>query len=110
MRTAIVLTIMSIAPLAGCIGGTAYPAIDVAAGVVAMGAMVAAGDRASSGPASRVGCDTQGDSATACGGIGGREAGEMLGWVTPEQRNAKFAADFDEHFDKSKQEDSTDTE
>lgn len=104
MRTTVALTVLSMVALAGCVGGTAYPAADIAAGVVAMGAMVAAGDRASSGPkGSAEDCAARGENPGVCEINRQREAEKLVGWMTQEEKNEKFAADFDERFGKTPQ-------
>ena len=75
-----------------------------------MGAMVAAGDRASEGPKR---------SAEDCAARGGpgvcdinqqREEGKLVGSMTLEEKNENFAADFDEHFGKTPQADVPDSQ
>jgi|GEM_PF-5705410 hypothetical protein len=104
MRINKALVMLAAWPLAGCVGGTAYPAADIAAGVVAMGAMVAAGDRASAGPkGSAEDCSARGEDPGVCDINRVREAEKLVGWMTREEKNKKFAADFDEHFGKTPQ-------
>lgn len=106
MRLNQALVVLVTWSLAGCVGGTAYPAADIAAGVVAMGAMVAAGDRASAGPkGSAEDCAARGENPGVCDINRQRETEKLVGWETREERNEKFAADFDEHFGKIPQAD-----
>ncbi len=109
MRSNSIVVMLAASLLAGCVGGTAYPAADIAAGAVAMGAMIAAGDRASSGPkGSAEDCAARGEDPGVCDINRQREAENLVGWMTREERNEKFASDFDKHFGKISQADHPD--
>ena len=111
MRTTLALAVLSMVTLAGCVGGTAYPAADIAAGVVTMGAIIAAGDRASSGPKGAAeDCAARGEGPVACDINRQRETEKLVGWMTQEEKKEKFAADFDEHFGKTPQADVPDSQ
>jgi hypothetical protein len=109
MRIKTVVSVLLTWLVGGCIGHSVDPAVDTAIGVLALGATVAAGSVWAEPKSRYEDCAARGESPGVCDMNANKEAKQMAGWQSQDQRNEKLAADFDEYFDKTKQREELDS-